>query len=600
MFIRIKSTPNSPRRSVQVVESVRTGTKVSQKIVRYMGIAMDDQEAAQLRHMGEEFIERESLARLNGQSLFDVPNLPKPGRPARQTLESVLPPSEVALSDVVEETRRVEGPHEVLGHLYDYLRFNKILGDRTRGAGLLRDLVIARVMAPDSKRASVHNLQENYGKEHSLDALYRLMDQVEANLDRLKQQVYQATASLLDRTVDILLFDVTTLYFESVQIDEDETDEQGEVTLGLRKFGYSKDQKFHMTQVVIALATTAEGLPIGYELFPGNTAEVKTLIACINNWRTTLKIDKVSFVADRALCSEANLTVLAQQSWNYVVAMPMRKSLTGSEQARLLESRIAKAMQIDGDLMWVRETTWKGRRLIATYSAKRAYKDAADRQAILDKLQKKLQQAKSAKSAKPTKTKPTPTGPDAAQVDAVPATETKAGNAKKLISNSGYMKYTTQTDTGGVFEINTEKVAADAAWDGMHAIVTNDWETPADILLARYRRLWMIEDSFRLIKHNLAVRPIYHFKHERIKAHIGICYLAFALMRHAQVRIKLAQQPMSVEDIKRTLHGVQSSILVHRTTKARYRLPGKFTHDAAKIYRAFGITRNLDAAVLLD
>ena len=610
MYIRIKSTPNSPRRSVQVVESVRTGTKVSQKIVRYMGIAMDDQEAAQLRRMGEEFIERETLARLNGQSLFDVPSLPKPGRPARQTLESVLPPSEVALSDVVEETRRVEGPHEVLGHLYDYLRFDKILGDRTRGASMLRDLVIARVMAPDSKRASVQNLQENYGKEHNLDALYRLMDQVEANLDRLKQQVYQATTSLLDRAVDILLFDVTTLYFESVQIDEDQTDEHGEVTLGLRKFGYSKDQKFHMTQVVIALATTAEGLPIGYELFAGNTAEVKTLIACINNWRTTLKIDKVSFVADRALCSEANLTALAQQSWNYVVAMPMRKSLTADEQARLLDSRIAKAMQIDGDLMWVRETTWKGRRLIATYSAKRAYKDATDRQSILDKLQKKLQQAKSAKPVKPAKTKPTPTGPDTAQTTAAPAAgapaagapaaETQAGNAKKLISNSGYMKYTAQTDTGGVFEINTEKVAADAVWDGMHAIVTNDWETPADILLARYRRLWMIEDSFRLIKHNLAVRPIYHFKHERIKAHIGICYLAFALMRHAQVRIKLAQQHMSVEDIKRTLHGVQSSILVHRTTKARYRLPGKFTHDAAKIYRAFGITRNLDAAVLLD
>ncbi len=80
MSIRIKSTPNSPRRSVQVVESLRTGTKVSQKIVRYMGIAMADQEAAQLRRIGEEFIERETLARLNGQSLFDVPNL----RPALQ------------------------------------------------------------------------------------------------------------------------------------------------------------------------------------------------------------------------------------------------------------------------------------------------------------------------------------------------------------------------------------------------------------------------------------------------------------------------------------------------------------------------------------
>lgn len=599
MFIRIKSTPNSPRRSVQVVESVRTGAKVAQKIVRYMGIAMNDQEEGQLRLMGEEFIEHETLARLNGQSLFDTPALPKVGRPAKQTLESVLPPSEVALSEVVEETRRVEGPHEVLGHLYDYLGFGRILGERARGANLLRDLVIARVMAPDSKRASVQNLQENYGKEHSLDALYRLMDQVESNLDRLKQQVYEATTSLLDRAVDILLFDVTTLYFESVHIDEDKTDDQGVVTLGLRKFGYSKDQKFHMTQVVIALATTAEGLPIGYELFAGNTAEVKTLIACINNWRATLKIEKVSFVADRALCSDANLQVLEQQSWNYVVAMPMRKSLTAAEQACVLNSQTAKAKQIEGDLLWVRESTWKGRRLIATYSAKRAHKDAADRQAILDKLTKKLQQAKPVKT-KSAKTKASDAKADETKIAETKIAETKQGNAKKLISNSGYMKYTAQSDTGGVFEINTEKVLADTAWDGMHAIVTNDWETPAEILLARYRRLWVIEDSFRLIKHNLSVRPIYHFKHERIKAHIGICYLAFALMRHAQVRIKLAQHQMSVEDIKRTLYGVQASILIHKKTKARYRLPGKFTHDAVKIYRAFGVTRNLDVAVLLD
>jgi hypothetical protein len=108
------------------------------------------------------------------------------------------------------------------------------------------------------------------------------------------------------------------------------------------------------------------------------------------------------------------------------------------------------------------------------------------------------------------------------------------------------------------------------------------------------------EDSFRLMKHNLAIRPIYHFKPKRIKAHIGICFLAFALIRHAQQRIKLAQKAMSTEDIRRALHSVQASILEHKKTKAKYRLPSAFSQDATRIYKAFDIKRDLDAGILLE
>jgi transposase len=151
-----------------------------------------------------------------------------------------------------------------------------------------------------------------------------------------------------------------------------------------------------------------------------------------------------------------------------------------------------------------------------------------------------------------------------------------------------------------VFVLDEDKLHNDAAWDGMHAIVTTDRTSSAKQLLSRYRRLWVIEDSFRLMKHNLAIRPIYHFKPERIKAHIGICFLAFALMRHAQQRIKLAQKAMSTEDIRRALHSVQASVLEHKKTKAKYRLPSALSQDATRIYKAFGIKRDLDASVLLD
>ena len=594
MFVRVKTTPNSPRRSVQVVESSRSGGKVSQRIVRYIGIALDDAEEAKMRAMGNEFIERAAAEALNAQSLFEVDGtgLRRPGRPARQSLASVAAASSVSLADVAEVSRRVEGPHEVLGHLFDYLRFDRVLAGKPgagRGAAMLRDLVIARSMVCGSKRECARALEADYGKSYSTDSLYRLMDSVHARLDDLKRIVFEATASLTAGQVDMMLFDVTTLYFESVQVD------------ALRTFGYSKDQKYHCTQVVLALATNSDGLPIGYELFAGNTAEVKTLIECMRNWALGMKIDKVSFVADRALCSKANLELLEQHNLSYVVAMPLRRSLKAHEQAQILQTQLAAPCQVEGDLLWVREFDWLGRRLIVTYSSKRAHKDQSDRQALIDKLNAKLGKANKEIIDPATgeiKIKASSTASSKASSTA--NATVKTANAKKLITNSGYLKYIEQADAGGVFVLDEDKLHNDAAWDGMHAIVTTDRTSSASQLLARYRRLWVIEDSFRLMKHNLAIRPIYHFKPERIKAHIGICFLAFALIRHAQQRIKLAQKAMSTEDIRRALHGVQASILEHKKTKAKYRLPSAFSQDAARIYKAFGLKRDLDASVLLD
>ncbi len=532
-----------------------------------MGIALDSEEETKLRAMAEEFISRTVTERLNAQSLFDSPPVPRVGRPPRQRLGSVAGPEEVRLSDVVEVARRVEGPHEVLGHLFDYLHFDKILG--ASATAVLRDLVIARVMAPDSKRASAAELDEHYGRSYPLDRVYRMMDALHEQLDRLKQTVLQATVSLTGGSVQVMLFDITTLYFESV---DDDT---------LRRFGYSKDQKYHCTQVVLALATDEDGLPIGYELFPGNTAEVKTLLACMQQWQQSLQVGRVSFVADRALCSKANLAALEAAPWSYVVAMPLRRQLKDAEQAQVLNTALAAPCELEGDLVWVREFDWQGRRLIVTYSSKRAHKDRADRQALLDRLKAKL-------------------GPTE-KIDQLTGEVKAQANAKKLITNSGYLRYVEQADTGsGTFVLDEDKITTDAAWDGLHAIVTNDRSTSARDLLTRYRRLWVIEESFRTLKHGLAVRPIYHFKPERIQAHIGLCYLAFALTRHAQQRIKLAQSAMSLQRIRAALHGVQASIVQHKTTQAKYRMPSAFSHEASRIYKAFGIKRNLDVQIDLS
>lgn len=546
VFVRVKATPNSPRRSVQIVESRRTGSKVQQVIVRHVGVAMDDAEEKELLRLGEVICEKMEAERSETLPLFAPEEVvgsyrkrgPRPGG------ASARPASEVRLSDVVEEQRVIEGIGEVFGRLFHDLGFAKLL---PKQASVIEATVLARCANPVSKHRTAALLEEDYGIRLPLDQIYRMMDELYEQRESVQQTVREATLSLFPGPIDVIFFDVTTLYFESVVEDE------------LRGFGYSKDQKFHMTQVVLALATTQEGLPIGYKLFHGATAEVKTLLECVRSWREVVEIGKVILVADRAMMSEDNLLALEADKIEYVVGASLRKQ-PAAMRARILNEHGYALGHIEDDFVWVNEfPLGDKRRLICAYSSRRAAKDASDRTRIIDKLAKRL-----GKNAK--------------------------GDVKKLVSNRGYLKYTTANGSAQAI-IDERKVAAAAAWDGMYGVVTNASDDKLS-LLNRYRRLWTIEEAFRISKHDLAMRPIFHFKKERIEAHIAICYLAYALLRHAQLRVRLRQHNMSVDKIRNELLRVQASIVRDTRHRGLYRIPSRMTQDAKAIYRAFDLRRS--------
>lgn len=553
MFIRVKSTPNSPRKSVQIVENKRNGDKISQKIVRYVGIAMDDIELEKLKDLAAEIVVKLEKDKLPQLDLFDEAAADadrmaakRRGRPKHKSLIDVVPPDQVLLADINEESRIVEGVHEVAGSLYDHLGFNQLMPGK-RAQEILKNIVLMRAFDPVSKLKSSDILLNQYEVDNKIDAIYRMMDKVHDSIPTIKRLVYEQTVTLFPNKINMVLFDVTTLYFESAITDD------------LRNFGYSKDQKYHCTQVVLALATNEDGLPIGYELFSGNKAETSTLIKCIADWRIELPIEKVTIIADRAMCSRDNLQKLAENNIGFIVALPLRRSLKRHEQETIL------ADFKDAETAVSREYDWEGNRLVVSYCPKRAAKDKRDREKILEKLTVKL----------------------------------RKGKIKNLISNKGYLKYIKTTDKTNDAEINQVKVDADGCWDGLHAIITNNHDSTIPELLTAYHRLWVIEESFRLNKHNLAMRPIFHHKPERIKAHIAICYMAFTLIRHLQYRVRIAQSEISIDKLRDELRGVQASILIHKYTKDRYRLPGKFSNTARKIYRALGIERSEDVTVYL-
>jgi transposase len=392
-------------------------------------------------------------------------------------------------------------------------------------------------------------LEKHFGRVHDLDAVYRVMDKLDSRIARIKQNTFEQTRSLFPEGVDVILFDVTTLYFESITTDD------------LRCFGYSKDHRFNTTQVVLALATNAQGLPVGYELFAGNKAEVSTLTAAIEAWKPFLNISSVCFIGDRAMFTQANVALLQEKGYHYVIAAKL-KGLPHSLQSTVLQASCHHTGGLNNELDWVGEFSWHKSRLIVSYTSKRARKDQKEREAVLNKIKRTLG---------------------------------NKGSAKALVTNAGVKQYVSLNEDASA-QIDNDKIDKAAQWDGLHGVITNIPDDSAESILARYARLWVIEESFRINKHTLKMRPIFHRKRTRIQSHIAICYMAFSLMRYVQHHLKVtASLSMSVRQIIDALSQVQASILLHKHTGHRYRLPSAMNHDARKIYQAFGLHRSLDA-----
>ncbi|MFU7500248.1 MAG: hypothetical protein ACJBCI_00805, partial [Candidatus Tisiphia sp.] len=158
-----------------------------------------------------------------------------------------------------------------------------------------------------------------------------------------------------------------------------------------------------------------------------------------------------------------------------------------------------------------------------------------------------------------------------------------------LISNSGVKKYTSSEN--GKSYIDAEKIEQDALWDGIHGVITNDHTITPHEAIAKYARLWVIEEQFRINKHNLQMRPIFHWTQQRIEAHIAVCYMSFAVLKTIEYKVALTQK-ISVTNIVELLISVQASILRHTKTGDLYRLPSAIKNEARKIYKTFNIKRS--------
>jgi transposase len=384
-------------------------------------------------------------------------------------------------------------------------------------------MAVQHLLHPRSKLGTFQN-QQQYAQlpELDLNHLYRALDILCEEKTRLEETLFQKNRSLFNMRVDVVFYDVTTFSFQSVKADT------------LRDFGYSKDGKFNEVQVVLGLLLDCDGRPIGYELFPGNTFDGNTLAAVLESMEKRFAIRRVVIVADRGLNSKINLKRILDKGYGYIVSSRLRK-LPKAVRETVLEAQ--GFAPLDGSEEEVtcktlpyrngyRDAEGKGQELqetlVVTYSKKRAEKDRADRLRLVEKAKRLLE--------------------DGSQISAA----FKRGGRK-------YLKRKTTGKTEWL--LDEETMAADERWDGYYAIQTSEKMEPREILEA-YHGLWKIEESFRIMKSNLEVRPIFHWTEPRIKGHFVVCFLAFLMERSLEFRLRKAGEVAAPEQIRDALNSL--------------------------------------------
>jgi hypothetical protein len=432
------------------------------------------------------------------------------------------------------------GPDLVFGRLWERLQLGKIIQRALEGRRYEFDVeraiyltVIHRLFASGSDRAA-ERWRQAYrlpGTETlDLHHLYRAMAFLGEPLqeqpatavlktprctkDGIEEELFEPRRDLFS-AIDLVFFDTTSIYFE------------GEGGQDIGQYGKSKDHRPDLKQMVVGLALDLHGWPLCCELWPGNTADVTTLLPVVNRLRQKFRVRRVCIVADRGMISASTIAMLESKEMdcNYILGARMRSVKEVSERVladrgRYQEITPERKTSKDPSPLKVKEVMIEGRRYIVCLNEEQRRKDAADRQAIVEHLREQL----------------------------------KRGD-KDLIGNKGYRKYLRVTQ-GEHFTLDEEKIKGESRYDGKWVLQTNLADKPKLIALA-YKELWMVEDMFRTMKSILETRPIYHKRDETIRGHVFCSFLALLLRRELEQRLEQKGESWEWAEIVRGLDNLQ-------------------------------------------
>ena len=489
----IKTTRSGKYEYLQIVETVRENGRVTHKVRFNLGRKDAIVNSPEWQTLAAK------LAVLTG--------LERPAEKKKSPLEGL---------DLSEGTVLNWG-HVIYRKLWDSLGLAEeiqLIQNKTKAQFSLDDAVflmaLHHLLSPGSKLNCFEHQERYTGlSEVELQNLYRALDILCLHKENLEDNLFARNYSLMDAALDIVFYDVTTFAFESAQND------------ALRDFGFSKDNKFNEVQVVLGMFIDSDGCPVGYELFPCNTFDGKTLVKALASLKRRFGIRRVIVVADRGINSKLNLKVIKDAGYGYIVASRL-KSMPAEVKEFALDRTGYAPLVVDTDTGEItvhikcldytnvirgeksRIIDRLEERLIITHSVRRARKDVADRERLREKALRLLDSPETIRSGQ------------------------KRGGKK-------YIRTEQSEETH--YSLDEQALERDAAWDGFYAIQTSDKDISAHQILDAYHTLWKIEESFRIMKSALEVRPVYHWTPDRIRGHFVVCFLAFLLERKLEQRL---------------------------------------------------------------
>jgi transposase len=394
-------------------------------------------------------------------------------------------------------------------HLDDF--FSEKLGRSREGTDwekVLRVLVVYRLLSPGSEWR-LHRqwfgttaLPDLLGVDERVAqpaTLYRCLDLLLAEKEALFAHLRERWRDLFAARYEILLYDLTSTYFEC-DVPEDETDP--------RRFGYSRDRRSDCVQVVIALVVTPEGLPLAYEMLPGNTADKTTLLSMLELVQKRHGQAHRIWVMDRGVPTEAALAQMRAST-------PPVHYLVGTPKARLnrMEAALTERpwVEVRGELR-VKCVPEDGEVYVLTESPARVDKERSMRRRALKKYWKRLGELSRLKAPKRDEL-----------LLKLGKAAGEAGAAARLID--------TAVSPEGVltYQLDRDKLRIVRRREGRYLLRTNLTDYDPDALWRYYMQLVFVEEAFRTLKGDLAIRPVYHQKPDRIEAHLFVAFLAYCL-----------------------------------------------------------------------
>lgn len=461
MYIR-KIKNQTGKTYYHLVESYREGKKVRQRTLLSLGRAGDG----------------------------NLENLLK----ATARYQNVATVSELAKEISIDKTF-ILGPLLVLEKIFEELGINDVLQNLSELHPKLEmnlkkivfTIIASRFVSPGSKLKVFEHWQKSFYPEIlegdiPLHQIYRAMDILSKHKDDIEKSLYHRGRNLFNYKVEIVLYDLTTLRFESTRTD-----------LGnLRQFGYSKEMRTDCTQVILGLLVDLNGIPLGFEVYPGNTFEGHTLSDIVDKMTKKFNVKRFIFVADRGIFSKGNLEKLSEDNIEFVVGMKLG-SLCSDKKNSVYDLNSFEWI-IKGELA-VKEIEHNGYRGIVTWSKVRSDRDKKKRLQLLEKIEKKL--------------------------------SGKNDKVQNLISNKGYKKYVKIPKGEAAPTLNKKAIEEEEKKDGFFGVVTNITRMSSKDIIMYYKCLWQVEDAFGEIKGTLKGRPMFHWTDKRIIGHLVLCFIAY-------------------------------------------------------------------------